>query len=124
QTRLADFGLAKALEASHAEHTSGFSPQYAAPEMIEGTVASATDQYCLAVTYVQLRTGRLPFQGDSVHQLLYAHVHEQPDLSGLPEAEQPAVARALAKQPEGRWTDCRAFVRQLTAAAPDRKSVV
>src|SRR5262249_6255884 len=40
-----------------------------------------------------------------------------PDLSMLPEAERPAVARALAKHPEGRWPSCRAFVDALVTGA-------
>src|SRR5262249_42875961 len=76
-----------------------------------------SDQYSLAVAYVQLRTGRLPFEGDSVHQILYAHAYEPPDLSGLPEEERRVVARALAKAPEERWPNCRAFVLGLESAA-------
>ena len=89
------------------------SPHYVAPEVLEGRVSQRTDQYSLAVTYFQLRTGRLPFAGDSVNQVLYAHVHRPPDLSGLPEEERAVVARALAKRPEDRWPSCREFVRRL-----------
>ena len=87
--RLADFGLAKVLEASSASHTGSMSPHYVAPEVLEGRVSRWTDQYSLAVTYAQLRTGRLPFAGDSIDQVIYAHLHEPPDLSGLPEEERP-----------------------------------
>ena len=63
--RLADFGLAKVLEASTRPATPGACrPHYVAPEVIEGRVSRRTDQYSLAVTYFQLRTGRLPFKGD------------------------------------------------------------
>jgi tetratricopeptide (TPR) repeat protein len=37
------------------------------------------------------------------------------DLSMLPEAERPAVDRALAKVPRQRWTSCREFVEALRA---------
>ena len=115
--RLADFGLAKVLEATSASHTGRMSPHYVAPEVIEGRVSRWSDQYSLAVTYAQLRTGRRPFAGDSIHQVIYKHLHEPPDLSGLPEEERQVVARALAKQPEDRWPTCRAFVLGLQAAA-------
>jgi formylglycine-generating enzyme required for sulfatase activity len=114
--RLADFGLAKVLAASVASHTGSMSPNYVAPEVLDGHVSKHSDQYSLAVTYAQLRTGKLPFVGESVMQIIYAHVHKAPDLSGLPEAERPAVARALAKQPEERWPSCQAFVRALVGA--------
>ena len=60
------------------------SPDYAPPEVIEGRVSGHSDQYSLAITYAQLRTGRLPFTGDSVHQILYAHVYTRPRPDGDP----------------------------------------
>src|SRR4051812_19624510 len=41
--RLADFGLAKVLAAGAASHTGAMSPNYAAPEVIEGRVSSRSD---------------------------------------------------------------------------------
>jgi serine/threonine protein kinase len=111
--RLADFGLAKILEATSATHTGRMTVAYTAPEVPAGRVSQWSDQYSLAVTYVQLRTGRLPFVGDSPVQILYGHLHNPPDLSALPEAERSVVMRALAKQPAERWPSCRAFVRAL-----------
>jgi serine/threonine-protein kinase len=114
--RLADFGLAKVVEASHASHTGSMSPHYVAPELIEGTVSRWSDQYSLAVSYAQLCTGCLPFRGETVGQVLNAHLHHPPDLEGLPEPERRVVARALAKKPEERWPNCRTFVQALDAS--------
>jgi serine/threonine-protein kinase len=115
--RLADFGVAKILEATSASHTGSMSPNYVAPEVLEGRVSQHSDQYSLAVAYAHLRSGRLPFAGESVNQVLYAHAHGQPNLTGLPEAERPVLVRALAKRPEQRWPSCRAFVTGLEAVA-------
>ena len=76
--RLADFGLAKILAASGASTQGSMSPNYVAPEVIEGQVSRWSDQYSLAVTYCQLRTGRLPFVGETAIQIIYAHVHTCP----------------------------------------------
>jgi len=111
--RLGDFGLAKLMEASLGEHSGCMSPHYVAPEQLHGRVARQTDQYALAVTYYQLRTGRLPFTG-SIAEVLNGHLHRDPDLSGLAEGERSIVARAMAKRPETRWPSCREFVNQLT----------
>ena len=67
--------------------------------------------------YYQLRTGRRPFEGDSVLQVIYAHQNLPPDLSALAEEERAVVARALAKQPDERWPSCREFVRHLRETA-------
>jgi serine/threonine protein kinase len=114
--RLADFGLAKILETATASHTGAMSPHYAAPEVLEGRVTRWTDQYSLALTYFQLRTGKLPFAGESANQAIYAHAHLDPDLSGLPREERPIVARALARRPEERWPSCRELVKRLNEA--------
>jgi formylglycine-generating enzyme required for sulfatase activity len=121
--KVADFGLAKLLDQSLASHTGAMSPAYAAPEFMKGTVSAQSDQYCLAVTYCELRTGRLPF-GGNIHQMMFGHAQLPPDLSGLDEGERVVVARALAKEPEKRWPNCKAFVSSLVAShqRPKRQS--
>jgi formylglycine-generating enzyme required for sulfatase activity len=114
--RLADFGLAKILAATAASTQGAMSPHYAAPEVIQGTFSRWSDQYSLAATYFELRTGRPPFTGEHALQIIFAQVHTPPDLSGFPESERPVLARALAKRPEDRWPSCRAFVQQLEEA--------
>jgi formylglycine-generating enzyme required for sulfatase activity len=114
--KVADFGLAKLLEQTVNSHTGAMSPAYAAPEFMKGQVSQHSDQYCLAVTYYELRTGRLPF-GGSIHQVMYGHLEQPPDLTCLEGSERDVLARALAKDPEKRWPSCRAFVNALIAAA-------
>jgi WD40 repeat protein len=114
--KLADFGLARLLERQVTSHTGAMTPAYAAPEFFKGQTTNQSDQYSLAVTYCQLRGGRLPFAG-TLEQMMMGHAQEEPDLSMVPEAERPVVARALSKKPEERWPSCRAFVQALAATA-------
>ncbi len=114
--RLADFGLAKMLVGAVEPHSGCMLPHYIAPEEIQGQVSRMSDQYAVAVTYVQLRTGRLPF-GGSIGTVLEGHLHREPDLSGLPEGERAIVGRALSKQPEERWGSCSEFVDRLGRVA-------
>jgi serine/threonine-protein kinase len=116
--KVGDFGLAKLIEQTRAGNTMAFTVAYAAPEFFDSRVAHTSDQYSLAVSYCELRGGRLPFPG-SIQQQTLGHITQPPDLSMLPEEEWPVVARALAKQPEQRWPSCRAFVQALTASAAD-----
>ena len=69
------------------------SPYYVAPEVIQGQFSRWSDQYSLAVTYCQLRTGRPPFEGDSAIQVIYAHVHTRPRPVG------PARGGASGRRP-------------------------
>src|SRR5579883_707742 len=48
--------------------------------------------------------------------IAWAISNEAADLSMIPEAERPAVARALAKDPDQRWPSCREFVEALHSA--------
>jgi serine/threonine protein kinase len=113
--KVADFGLARTLERSVASKSGGMTVAYAPPEFFRGQATRQSDQYSLAVSYCQLRTGALPFPG-TPHQMMAGHVNHPPGLTALSERERPVVARALAKRPEDRWSDCRNFVEELVAA--------
>ncbi len=113
--KVADFGLAKVIEGHLASNTGHLTPAYAAPEFFRGQTSDRSDQYSLAVSYCQLRGGRLPFHG-GMAQLMIGHVMHPPDLTMLPDAERPVVGRALAKKPEERWPSCLEFVEALTGS--------
>jgi predicted Zn finger-like uncharacterized protein len=113
--KVADFGLAKLLQHTRTKHTGAMTLAYAAPEFFREETSGHSDQYSLAVSYCELRGGRLPFTG-STEVITIGHVLHPPDLAMLPEAERPAVARALAKKPDERWPSCKAFVEALAAA--------
>jgi formylglycine-generating enzyme required for sulfatase activity len=110
--KVADFGLAQVMERSVNASAGGMTPAYAAPEFFHKQVSKQSDQYCLAVSYCQLRSNRLPFEGNPL-EVMAGHLTQPPDLTMLPEAERDVVARALAKQPHDRWPSCRAFVQEL-----------
>jgi formylglycine-generating enzyme required for sulfatase activity/serine/threonine protein kinase len=113
--KVADFGLAKLLEATVVSHTGAMTIAYAAPECFRGEVTSNSDQYSLAVTYFHLRTGRLLF-GGSPERVLYRHLHEEPNLTPLAPGERAVLSRALAKEAGERWTSCQEFVTALSDA--------
>lgn len=113
--KVADFGLAKLMEHTVNDHSGAVTPAYAAPEFLKNLTSPCSDQYSLAVTYCQLRGGRLPFGGNPA-QMVTGHLMLPPDLKMLPAGEQVAVARALAKEPAERWTTCRALVDALAGA--------
>jgi serine/threonine protein kinase len=116
--KVADFGLAKVLDKTSVSSTGSMTPAYAAPEFFNGQATAKSDQYALAISYCQLRGGRLPFEGP-IAQLMAGHLTKEPDLSMLPESERPVVMRALAKDPEERWPDCRALAHALEMSSLD-----
>src|SRR5437016_4781071 len=102
--------------------TGGVTPVYAAPETFDGWVSRFSDQYSLAIVYQELLTGLRPFAGNNVRQLVLQHLQGTPNLSPLPAADQPIIARGLAKSPDGRHPTCLDMVRALASASPQAVS--
>ena len=114
RVKVADFGLVKQLERSSSSGLmGGVTPIYAAPETFQNKISKHSDQYSLAVVYVELLTGKRPFPGKNIRQLALQHMTEPPDLGMLPELDRAVVGRALAKNPDERWPSCTSFIRAL-----------
>ena len=114
RVKVADFGLVSAVErTSSAGAMAGITPVYTSPETFQNKISKQSDQYSLAIVYAELLSGQRPFNGKNVRQLALQHMTQPPDLSALPEADRPAVARALSKNPDERFPNCLAFVRAL-----------
>lgn len=114
--KVADFGLVKKLQDVTASLLGGLTPLYAPPELFEGRPSAWSDQYSLAIVYLEMLTGTLPFAGRTAAQLAKQHMHASPKLGTLPLAEQPVLRRALAKRPQDRYASCREFVQALMTA--------
>src|SRR5262249_47357015 len=72
-----------------------------------------SDQYSLAIVYVEMLTGQFPFQAGKPAWIALQHLHGVPDLSNLPEKQRPVVARALSKDPTQRHETCVALIARL-----------
>lgn len=120
QALLADFGVARAMQAQtqHTQVTGTLA--YMAPEQFAGTFSPASDQYALGVVAYLLLTGRPPFEGD-IATVSQAHLNQAPpSLRTFNPAISPAVdavvLRALAKQPNERYPSVVAFAQALREA--------
>lgn len=121
--KVADFGLAR--EHEHQMTVVGVevgTPSFMAPEVWTRKVSLRSDQYSLAATYVAARLGRPLFPARVMHELMYQHLHETPNLDPLSPAEQQVLCKALSKKADERYPNCLAFVRALRAVvlAPPR----
>lgn len=121
---LGDFGLAKAVDGQHdvlrdrgltAEHHAIGTAEYMAPEHVTrpASLGAHADQYSLGVTVYEIVSGRKPFTGGSGNIFVEHATLPIPQLNrsvlGIPDTLWMALERALAKQPEDRFPDCRAF---------------
>ena len=122
---LADFGLVKLMQGSSLQSLTGVTtgtPAYMAPEQVMGhQVGAAADRYSLATIAYEMLTGSIPFAGEGVLELLYAHVHREPPApssrnAALSPAVDAVILRGLAKDPDARWASCTEFVDALAGA--------
>ena len=111
--KVADFGLSTPTSSMVRFHRRAGTPDFTAPEVFQGRLSDWTDQYSLAITYCQLRTGRMPFT-DSPTSIQRTYTRPPPDLSILPAPERPIVNRALAPIPQDRYPNCTEFMTELS----------
>jgi tetratricopeptide (TPR) repeat protein/serine/threonine protein kinase len=117
--KVADYGLARLLEKSTLQTaTTVGTPAYMAPEICRAKVSQHSDQYSLAISYAELRLGRLPIQAENLAQMVYQKMHALPDLDPLPAQEQQVLLRALAIDPEQRYPSCSEMALVLTQVMP------
>lgn len=118
---LADFGLAKLLTSGTQRsktHAGAGTPEYMAPEQVQGHAEPASDRYSLAMIAYQLFTGLLPFRGETPYDTLIKQLQEPPPPPSrfnprIPSIVEEALLRGLAKRPEARPASCADFVQAL-----------
>ena len=125
---VADFGIARAIsEAADTQLTQAGllvgTPAYMSPEQVaEEAIDGRSDLYGLACVLFELLTGEPPFAGATPIVVLARRLSEpaprlsERGLSAPPRLEE-AVARALARHPDDRFSTAGEFAQQLAAVA-------
>ncbi len=120
RVKVADFGIAKAVEESEPDRPSPSealtgtgsiigTAQYLAPEQVDGrAVDGRTDVYALGVVLYEMVCGRPPFTGETDMAVALKHITTNPVApgavrAGVPRALEEIVLRAMAKAPEHRY---------------------
>ncbi|WP_395103476.1 serine/threonine-protein kinase [Actinomadura sp. SCN-SB] len=106
--RVIDFGISRARDELTRITASGQvvgTPAYVAPELIDGRpLTPAADVFSWGGVIAFAGTGRMPFDGRSVYEVLNKVGSGPPDLDGLDPLVRDVVERALSKVPERRPT--------------------
>jgi serine/threonine-protein kinase len=108
--KVTDFGIARITDSSKTKTGMVLgTPSYMSPEQLAGKkIDGQSDLFSLGVTLYQLACGSLPFQGDSMTQLMFKIANEPPaDILGinptLPECLVAIINKALAKDVAARF---------------------
>jgi serine/threonine-protein kinase len=129
--KVVDFGIAKAVggdDAGQKVTKTGLvvgTPEYMSPEQLAGdAVDGRSDLYSLALVYFRMLTGRLPFEGETVQDLMVKRLTDapaalaaaRPDLS-FPAGLQPVFDTALTRSPADRYQSVAKFAEDVRAVA-------
>ncbi|MFH9333797.1 DUF4328 domain-containing protein [Streptomyces althioticus] len=108
--KVIDFGIVRALD----DPTRGGltstglivgTPGFMAPEQIRGErLTEASDIFSLGAVLTFAASGKTAFEtpGGQAHAIMYRVVHEEPDLTGVPNPLLPLIRDCLAKDPTAR----------------------
>ena len=118
---LSDFGLARAADSTRVTREGQIvgTPDYLAPELIEGAEATrASDLYALACLLYECVAGAPPFAGGGAAATGFAHLVEPPPdprelRPEVPAAVAEALLSGLQKDPAARPTTATALARML-----------
>lgn len=100
-------------------------PEYMAPEQIDGLPGPRSDLYALGVVAYQALTGQLPFRGKTMADTLNAQRYDllTPPSSlnpTLPPAVDALLQKALAKDPNQRFANGEAFAQAVRESLPEQ----
>lgn len=123
--RVIDFGIARRLGTDHRITRAGQSmgtPAFMAPEgLVDEPITAAADVFSWGSVMAYAGTGRLPFNGENVGEVLYKTVYGEPRLDGLKPPLRDLVVRALAKDPVARPTSAQ-LLQELTGRSDTERA--
>jgi serine/threonine-protein kinase len=118
--KITDFGIARLCEADGRSGERAGSPKYMAPEQIRAdtTIDGRADLFSLGAMVYEMLTGRAPFIGETVHEIMERVLGADPPPPSTLNAQvspelDAMVLRMLAKRAEDRFPSARSLFREL-----------
>ncbi|MEU9113292.1 serine/threonine-protein kinase [Streptomyces sp. NPDC048483] len=106
--KVIDFGISRPSDSEMRTETGKLigTPPFMAPEQFQRPreVGPAADVFALGSVLVHAATGSGPFDSESPYLVAYQVVHDEADLTGVPDELAPLIESCLAKDPADRPT--------------------
>ncbi|MCA9137709.1 MAG: serine/threonine protein kinase [Planctomycetales bacterium] len=119
RVKIGDYSLSKVMTVSHASgHTMTVgSVHYMAPEISMGKYDKTVDLYAMGVMLFEMLTGKPPFVGESVGEVLMKHLNGKLDVSGLSKPFADVVQKAMDRDPAKRFQSAREMAAALVSSS-------
>ena len=117
--KVGDYGLCKFISGTQKspQTQSIGTVHYMAPEISTGNYGKQVDIYAAGVMLYEMMTGKLPFDGETVGEILMKHLTAQPDLGLIPKEYLNVITKSLAKNPSERYSSFREFLDDVQKVA-------
>lgn len=117
--KVGDYGLCKFISGTQKspQTQSIGTVHYMAPEISTGNYGKQVDIYAAGVMLYEMMTGKLPFDGETVGEILMKHLTSQPDLSLVPKEYAGVIGKSLVKNPAERFQTFNEFAEAVAKVA-------
>ncbi|MCX7168304.1 MAG: serine/threonine-protein kinase [Rhodocyclales bacterium] len=120
QVKVTDFGIARITDSSKTKTGMVLgTPSFMSPEQLAGKkIDGRSDLFSLGVMLYQMSCGKLPFEGDSMAQLMFRIANEpHPNIRSinpdLPDCLVAIIDRAMTKDPDARYQTGAEFAKDI-----------
>ncbi|MFC1631443.1 protein kinase [Candidatus Omnitrophota bacterium] len=116
--KMMDFGLMEQMGLPSTGEISG-TPLYLPPEVPKGgAIDGRSDLYSLGIMVYEITTGKLPFMGKTILEIIKKHIEERPLAprkirKNIPEALEKVILKLLAKNPDNRYQTTAELINDL-----------
>lgn len=117
---ICDFGVARIDTSTLTQSgTAVGTPSYMSPEQVIGKkIDKRSDIFSIGCILYEILTGRRPFEAESITTVIYKIINEEPPAiselkKGLPAGFEKIVTKALAKDPNDRYQNCKQLAEDL-----------
>ena len=117
--KIGDLGLAKKAEEGAGDKSIFGTPHFIAPEQAQGKpVDNRADIYALGASMYRVLTGKTPFSGENVKEILVKQIQEEPKpiqelAAEVPDELAAVISKMMKKKPDDRYRSAQGLLEDL-----------